>query len=84
MTPFVSLQCVFSHLHSYSFIPYFPAYTIILPYTFIIFQEIFLPTRLFRPTLVLGTLEYVHNTGWGLCSGTANRGYCEAVIKVMT
>ena len=23
-------------------------------------------------------------TGWGICSGTANRGYCEAVIEVMT
>ena len=23
----------------------------------------------------------VSTTGWGLCSGTANRGYCEAVIN---
>ena len=23
-------------------------------------------------------------TGWGLCSGTANRGCCEAAIEVMT
>ena len=26
--------------------------------------------------------RYMHVlTGWGLCSGTANRGYCETVIK---
>ena len=53
-----SLECFFSPTLGYSFILYVPAYTIISPYMFIIFLEIFLPTRLFRPTLVLGTLEY--------------------------
>jgi len=25
-----------------------------------------------------------HNTGWSVCSGTAKRGYSEAVIEFMT
>ena len=44
------------HLHIYCFTPHFPSYTFIWPYMFISFLQIFLPTRLFRPTLVLGTL----------------------------
>ena len=45
------------HLHVYCFTPHFLSYTFIWPYMFISFLKIFLPTRLFRPTLVLGTLE---------------------------
>ena len=37
----------------------FPTYTINMPYTFIEFQEIFLPTQLLCPTLILETLEYI-------------------------
>ena len=46
----------------YTFIKYFlknPTYTIIWPYTFINLPTNYHPTRLFRPTLILGTQEYV-------------------------
>ena len=56
--PTFSLKDVLIH-HVYSYVPSFPSYKFIWPYMFINFLKIFLPTRLFRPTLVLGTLEYV-------------------------
>ena len=46
------------HLHGYCILLHFLSYTFIWPYTFIDFPQIFPPTRLFRPTLILGTLEY--------------------------
>ena len=38
--------------------PKIPTYTFITSYTFIDFEEICSPTRLFRPTRLLGTIEY--------------------------
>ena len=55
--PTFSLYNASIHLHVYCFTPHFPSYMFIWPYMFISFLQIFLPTRLFRPTLVLGTLE---------------------------
>ena len=55
--PTFSLKNVLIHLHVYSNVPNFPSYMFIWPYMIISFLQIFLPTRLFRPTLVLGTLE---------------------------
>ena len=43
-----TIICILTH---------FPTYTFIWPYMFIVFLKIFLPTRLFGPTLILGTLE---------------------------
>ena len=56
--PTFSLKDVLIHLHVYSNVPNFQSYTFIWPYMFINFLKKFLPTRLFGPTLVLGTLEY--------------------------
>ena len=58
LEPTFSLYDALIHLHIYCFKPHFPSYTFIWPYMIISFLQIFLPTRLFRPTLILGTLEY--------------------------
>ena len=57
LEPIFSLYDALIHLHIYCFKPHFPSYMFIWPYMIISFLQIFLPTRLFRPTLVLGTLE---------------------------
>ena len=36
-----------------------PTFTFNTPYMFIFFHEFFLPTQLLRPTLILGTPEYI-------------------------
>ena len=59
LEPTFSLYDALIHLHIYCFKPHFPSYMFIWPYMIISFLQIFLPTRLFRPTLVLGTLEYI-------------------------
>ena len=68
--PAFNLKDVLIHLHVYCNVPNFPSYMFIWPCTFINFPKIFLPSRLFRPTLVLGTPEYwfglvVHCAGPG-------------------
>ena len=57
LEPTFSLYDTLIHLHIYCFKPHFPSYTFIWPYMIISFLQIFLPTRLFHPTLVFGTLE---------------------------
>ena len=57
LEPTFSLYGALIYLHIYCFKPHFPSYTFIWPYMIISFLQIFLPTRLFCPTLVLGTLE---------------------------
>ena len=60
--PTFSLKDVLIHLqlHVYCNVPKFLPYTFIWPYMFIDFLKDVLPTRLFGPTLVLGTLEYAY------------------------